>query len=238
MALTTMPLATSTTLIRGGSRARLAQPPRAGPSSMTAGGKKPKAEGKKEKTEGGETYARTLPGVLAPTGYLDPFNLAASVAPAEVKRWREAEVTHGRVAQLAFVGILVGETPSVENNPLFNGAVKGPAVFQFQQVEAQGGFFWEGLVLAIGLAETYRALSGWSKPVGGNSNVLRDDYMPGDIGFDPLGFMPKDEAGKLTMRNKELNNGRLAMFATAGMVAQEKVDGLKIFEHLGILGNQ
>lgn len=34
------------------------------------------------------------------------------------------------------------------------------------------------------------------------------------------------------MRNKELSHGRLAMFAISGMIAQELVDGQKIFDHL------
>ncbi len=38
---------------------------------------------------------------------------------------------------LAAVGYLVGELPSVEQNPLFNGSVSGTALRQFQQVEAE-----------------------------------------------------------------------------------------------------
>jgi hypothetical protein len=34
------------------------------------------------------------------------------------------------------------------------------------------------------------------------------------------------------MQNKELNNGRLAMIATAGMIAQELVNGEKILPTL------
>lgn len=40
---------------------------------------------------------------------------------------------------------------------------------------------------------------------------LKEDYMPGDLGFDPLGLMPKDAEGLATMQTKELNNGRLAV---------------------------
>ena len=52
---------------------------------------------------------------------------------------------------------------------------------------------------------------------------LRPEYTPGDLGFDPLGMAPKDEAGMLSMKNKELNNGRLAMIALAGICAQEVI---------------
>ena len=59
--------------------------------------------------------------------------------------------------------------------------------------------------------------------------TLRPNYLPGDLGFDPLGFKPKDEAGLMTMQTKELNNGRLAMIAIAGMVVQEGITGAKLF---------
>ena len=41
--------------------------------------------------------------------------------------------------------------------------------------------------------------------------------------FDPLGLKPK------AMQAKEINNGRLAMIAMAGMVVQELVTGNKLF---------
>jgi Chlorophyll A-B binding protein len=42
---------------------------------------------------------------------------------------------------------------------------------------------------------------------------LKEDYFPGDLGFDPLGLYPEDPAARANIRNKELNNGRLAMIA-------------------------
>ena len=44
-----------------------------------------------------------------------------------------------------------------------------------------------------------------------------------------MGLLPKDEAGILSMKNKELNNGRLAMIGVAGMTVQELVTGDKLF---------
>ena len=61
---------------------------------------------------------------------------------------------------------------------------------------------------------------------------LKEDYSPGDLGFDPLGLKPKTEAELMTMQTKELNNGRLAMLATIGVWAQELGDGKPILGHL------
>ena len=44
-----------------------------------------------------------------------------------------------------------------------------------------------------------------------------------DLGFDPLDIKPKDTYEFELMQVKELQNGRLAMLAVAGMVAQELV---------------
>jgi Chlorophyll A-B binding protein len=58
---------------------------------------------------------KTLPGISAPfENIFDPADLIGradgSVRPVqEIKRWREAEITHGRVAMLAAVGFVVGE---------------------------------------------------------------------------------------------------------------------------------
>jgi hypothetical protein len=56
----------------------------------------------------------------------------------------------------------------------------------------------------------------------------------GDLGFDPLGLCPRDDYGFKVMRNRELQHGRLAMIGTAGMVAQELIDGKGILDHWGI----
>jgi len=62
---------------------------------------------------------------------------------------------------------------------------------------------------------------------------MKPGYVNGDLGFDPLGLGPKDEEGFALMQTKELNNGRLAMIGTAGMIVQELVNGKGIFENLG-----
>lgn len=57
-------------------------------------------------------------------------------------------------------------------------------------------------------------------------------YIPSDniICINQI-YSPASATGLLDMKNKELNHGRLAMLAVAGMVAQELVDGKTIWGH-------
>jgi hypothetical protein len=172
-----------------------------------------------------------LPGILAPVGFFDPLGFAEKADEATMKRYREAELTHGRVAMLAFVGFLVGE--KVEGSSfLFDSQITGPAISHLSQVPVG---FWIALTVVIGAAEQTRATIGWVEPENvpvGKAGLLRSDYTPGDIGFDPLGLKPDDAEELKIMQTKELQNGRLAMLAAAGFLAQELVDGKGIVEHL------
>lgn len=168
-----------------------------------------------------------LPGAVAPTGYFDPIGFAQTgISLNDVKRFREAELQHGRVAMIACLGYFAGEAI---DGPF--GAA-GPANDQLAQLPF-------GVVpimgLLIGAAELRRATIGWVEP---NPSVfdtlfaLRENYYPGDIGFDPLGLKPTDKAGFETMQTKELQNGRLAMIGAAGMCAQELVNHKTIMDTL------
>jgi len=164
-----------------------------------------------------------LPGNTAPMGDFDPFNFLEGKDSNTIKRFREAELTHGRVAMLASVGFLVGEN----FNPLFDGSIKGPAYLHFQQVPTP---FWLALVGVIAALELSRASKGWVPPNAGKGLFqLKDEYVPGDIGWDPLGLKPTDKAEFDIMQTKELNHGRLAMFAILGEIAQEEITGKELF---------
>lgn len=170
----------------------------------------------------GSDYVRTLPGVSQPfPNVFDPFNLAAGATVKDIRRWRESELIHGRVAMLAALGFIVQENvKDIPNFTPFGVHIQGPAIYHFQQIR-QG--FWEPLLIAIGLAESYRVTIGWATPTAENFNYLKDEseYNLGDLGFDPLGLKPTDPEGLKEMQTKELNNGRLAMIAIAGFVGQE-----------------
>jgi len=169
-----------------------------------------------------------LPGAVAPLGFFDPLGFTKDMELLGVKRFREAEIMHGRVAMMATLGYIIGEsTPSITygmdvhhtiaNNQL--PEIAGTVIFPF--------------FLAINIAEALRANTGWVEPGVGSFFTLRESYYPGDIGFDPLGLKPTDGKEFAKMQTKELSNGRLAMLAAAGMCVQELVNGKGILENLG-----
>jgi hypothetical protein len=172
----------------------------------------------------------TIPGALAPFGVFDPLGLAENLDESSLKRYREAEITHGRVSMLAVIGFLVGE--KVEGSSfLFDASVKGPAINHLAQVPAP---FWGVLAIGIAKLELDRAKFGFAPPPFNKPGLLREGYSPGDIGFDPLGLKPTDPEELNTIQNKELQNGRLAMLAAAGFMAQELADGKGILEHFNL----
>ena len=148
-------------------------------------------------------------------GDFDPLNMSKQPV-GTVRRYREAEVMHGRVAMVAFVGFFVGEhgahqvldvEPSLTHDALL---LKTP------------GLLLGALATVVGVCEAYRAARGWVTPETPEQMwEMRDSYYPGDIGFDPLRLAPNDTAGFAAMATRELQHGRLAMIAFMGLVAQE-----------------
>jgi len=182
-------------------------------------------------------FAKTLPGISQPfPNIFDPLNFLGSAGSSntpirDVRRWRESELTHGRVCMLAALGFVAQEQLEGTKSRPFP-FVRGPAINHFQQVESQGAIFWLPLLFAIALAESYRVAVGWNDPTSSQFYSLRDDYEPGNLGFDPLGLLPDDPKEAYEMKTKEINNGRLAMIAVAGFVAQELRNGQPIFSNL------
>jgi hypothetical protein len=130
---------------------------------------------------------------------------------------------------LAALGFLVGEN----FHPLFGGNIDVPSYIAFQETPLQT--FWVAVSAAIAIPEVAYSIPTFNTPSDGENYIdattftMKDDRIPGDLGFDPLGLKPTDENELLELQNKELNNGRLAMIGIAGMVAQELVSGQKIF---------
>jgi hypothetical protein len=102
-------------------------------------------------------FCAGLPGSTAPMGQFDPLGACANISIEEIKRYRESEVTHGRVAMLATLGYLVGES----FHPFFGGVVSGPANTHLAQVQEVAPVFFVVLTVAIGTTELLRAVTGW-----------------------------------------------------------------------------
>ena len=187
-----------------------------------------------------QAFAYGLPGALDPVGDFDPAGFTERASLEEMKMYREAEVTHGRVSMLAVLGFLAQE----QAHFLFVEPDKdiGPAIRHLDEVRAVNPIFFEGLGFVIACAELYRSLYGWASPFDADQfgtettpGSLNDDYYPGDVGFDPFGIKPEDAEEFAEMATKELQHGRLAMLAVAGFFAQELTDGQTIVAKLSSL---
>merc|ERR1712194_190277 len=95
-------------------------------------------------------FAYGLPGSLDPIESFDPLGFAENASLTQMKGYREAETTHGRVAMLAFLGFIVTEQP-LEFHPLFETAQKdiGPAIRHLDEVRATTPFFFELLAVVV-----------------------------------------------------------------------------------------
>jgi hypothetical protein len=160
-----------------------------------------------------------LPGGKNILGEFDPAGFTKDKSKLEVFRYREAELTHGRVSMLASLGFIVQE----KFHPLFSGD-GGPAIQQIPQLPP---WLWLALTVGIGAAEFTRIRKGWAPldESGKAESALREGYMPGDLAFDPLGIAPEDPEEFELMQEKELSHCRLAMIAASGFLAQEAVSG-------------
>lgn len=157
-------------------------------------------------------------GVTAPLGYFDPCGFAKKGDRKGFWKYREAEIKHGRVAMMASVGLIVQHYIHL-TYPVYKVNIKTAPY----SLGAWGYFYgpWGlwcflGIVFVTGVFE----LAIWI------ANPKKDE--PGNYG-DPLGLNLYTE----DMRNKELNNGRFAMFAVMGIFAAETVTGLDAVEQLG-----
>jgi light-harvesting complex I chlorophyll a/b binding protein 1 len=171
-----------------------------------------------------------LPGITSPLGFFDPLGLSKNADSKEINRLREAELKHGRVCMLAFVGILVGEAVEF-STPLYGDKIVGPAIYQFQEADQLTGFGFAFFIVGlISVIEGLGVQRNWA------DGKVRADITPGDLNWDPLSLKPSDPAKLAALQTKEINNGRLAMIGVAGMIVQELVNGKGILENAGFEG--
>jgi light-harvesting complex I chlorophyll a/b binding protein 1 len=124
---------------------------------------------------------------------------------------REAELKHCRVAMLAVAGVLqvelFGPAPGCEM-----ATAKNQMQAFWQLWDAHPQYIAAGLIMIM----MVEAVSGIAATSGRESG----ERAPGDFGLDPLGFMKGDAAKVERLKAQEVANGRLAMWAAAGMIVQ------------------
>lgn len=100
--------------------------------------------------------AKTMPGNTGPLGFFDPLGLCPD-GEKKFKRYRESELKHGRVAMLAVLGVLVGES----GFNFFGNDITGPAIFQYQQAESYFTAWSYNVVGFTAVVEAFNIITGW-----------------------------------------------------------------------------
>lgn len=168
-------------------------------------------------------------GVCAPfdEGF-DPLGFAGRANRADMVKFREAELKHGRVAMLAAPGFLLSE----DFHPLFNTLPKWEFGLFASQDTWEQPFFRPVLFVSLAIVAAIESTTfkGWAEPegsVGSTSSTyfkMKDDYLPGS--FAMRGPWAEENLSPEAFAKKqlsELNNGRLAMIATLLIVLQELI---------------
>lgn len=140
-----------------------------------------------------------LPGHEAgfdPLGISDTF---------DVKYLREGELKNGRVAMLACVGFVATQFFTFPGVPLVEDSL--------QAVWSAPPALWASLLLVCGYVES----AGYDGKIT-MLDMFEGNREPGNFGFGSNLLQGKSEQDVKTMKEKELQNGRLAMLAFSGMV--------------------
>ncbi|CAK9118605.1 unnamed protein product [Durusdinium trenchii] len=149
-------------------------------------------------------------GVLPPLDYFDPAGFCKVGDEDGFRNLRAAEIKHGRVAMMAALGASVQAWP-IRSEPVKNRKFGHPL-----SSTMPGTYGFAALVLVSGVLE----LALWTED---------PNKEPGNFG-DPLSLGQYD----IDMRNKELNNGRFAMFASVGIILAELYTGKDGIDQIGL----
>ncbi|CAE8609195.1 unnamed protein product, partial [Polarella glacialis] len=148
-------------------------------------------------------------GAMEPLGYFDPLSLSKVGEEDEFRKFRAAEIKHGRVCMIASLG-LVGQHFAGTG-----GVVKGTLGTLLSESGAVG-------IAGILAVSAFLEFTFPENP----------DKEPGNFG-DPLGVDQYTQE----MREKELNNGRMAMMAVAGILGAELATGEDAIQQFGLPGS-
>ena len=169
-------------------------------------------------------------GVSVETGNKCPplgAKILEDASPDAVKWFQNAEIKHGRIAMVATIGFLVQKLGV--HFPLYFGP-SGSNAFHPESdtawmLSSTSGVTFSDLAHATPLdaiqmvpAEGWLQIlfvSGWFESVAYYKQFEKENDIPGDYGYDPLGFTKREggwDSEELTsLRLKEIKNGRVAM---------------------------
>lgn len=162
--------------------------------------------------------------MLAGNFGFDPLGLAKNLE--NLMEYRESEVKHARLAMLAAAGWPLSELYDraiaewLGLDPVLDQADRAPSLLN-GGLEKVSPIWWGacvGFTAAIDLYGIQRARSG------------DPEYLPGRLGFDPLGFYPPDMVGRSRMELAEIKHGRIAMLAVVGYSLQEYTTQLGVVD--------
>jgi hypothetical protein len=145
----------------------------------------------------------SLPGDVG----FDPLNLSNF----DLKWMREAELKHGRVCMLAWLGFV-----SVDNGFRAPGAPDVSSLAAHDTAVKSGH-----MLLLLGVVGVFEALSysAIAEMMTGET-----DRQPGDYGLDPFKWAAGDKLQRMQLA--EINHARLAMMAFSGVVTQSALTGI------------
>tara|TARA_B100000795_G_scaffold234063_1_gene193079 strand:+ start:264 stop:1067 length:804 start_codon:yes stop_codon:yes gene_type:complete len=169
--------------------------------------------------------------VLVGNKGFDPLNCAVDIST--LKKYREAEIKHGRLAMLASVGWPLSEiyhpylSKFVNKMDMLSFNGKAPSILNGGLDKINPLFF----ITIIVFTATVESIK-----LNNNYNNYFDDKIPGDLGFDPLKlYVNKDPKTKSDLELKEINNGRLAMVAITYYALCEFINNIPIINNTPFL---
>ena len=142
---------------------------------------------------------------------------------------REAELKHGRIAMLAFVGILFTSGDVHFPAPVFEDAAAVGWAKSLGKIQSDNISIFAQMIATVAFTEgvSNSQIRSQGAPVNSWWDGLwfgerkgpdgEKAIVAGDLRFDPLRLMPTDLKAADLMRLKELKNGRLAMLAIIGI---------------------
>lgn len=149
----------------------------------------------------------TVVGITAPVGFFDPLGLSKDKSDETMAYYRESELKHGRAAMAACLGWYI---TAAGVHPAFNSELSSDPLAAAKELPLVG---WLQFVFGCGVVE-YLTTKIQERP----------GYVPGDI-LGAAYWVDNSDEGWVDYQNKELNNGRLAMLAIAGMYTQDALFG-------------